>query len=269
MKTLYAACLSRLGLSQPEASALHKAPLDTVKSWAKGRRTVPLGAWSELRAYEAAIVDRSEAMREAWETNDASELAAVARHNPVDLMAAADFVLSLDIVGDVAVEAARSISTGEKAMGSGPLPNELETVERYVARMTAEQDDLRDGYSIGDALDAAMDDAGERPLGFAAEPRYVTTYTTGSGGWERGSSPKPSHQDQRPHYWEVVTRAPHDLGGALCFLDESVAAEVAMRLNEALAALTDDQWAEADARAAARRAEFVARMRAMGHADYG
>lgn len=94
MKTLYAACLSRLGLSQAGAAALHNVRLDTVKSWSSGRNGVPPGAWAELRAYEAQIVDRSEAMRETWEAAgsplielDDSDAGGVA------LMAAADFVL--------------------------------------------------------------------------------------------------------------------------------------------------------------------------------
>lgn len=94
MKTLYAACLARLGLSQSEAATLHGSRLDTVKNWAVGRRTVPAGAWDDLRAYEAKIVDRSEAIREAWE--DAGEIrdieARVADH--AGLMALADFFLT-------------------------------------------------------------------------------------------------------------------------------------------------------------------------------
>lgn len=95
MKTLYAACLSRLGLSQSEAAALHGARLDTVKNWSVGRRTVPVGAWADLRAHEAKIVDRSEAIREAWE--DAGEIRdmELSTHgDPIALMAAADFLLS-------------------------------------------------------------------------------------------------------------------------------------------------------------------------------
>src|SRR5690606_5886364 len=72
MKTLYAACLSRLGLSQAQAAALHGVRLDTVKSWSAGRNPIPEGAWAELREYEAQIIDRSEAIREAWE--DAGEV---------------------------------------------------------------------------------------------------------------------------------------------------------------------------------------------------
>lgn len=97
MKTIYAACLSRLGLSQAEAATLHGVRLDTVKSWSSGRNPVPQGAWADLRQLEAAIVDRSEAIREAWE--DAGETrdieARVADH--LGLMALADFALTTDV----------------------------------------------------------------------------------------------------------------------------------------------------------------------------
>lgn len=97
MKTLYAACLSRLGLSHADAARLHDARPDTIKSWAAGRRSVPDEVWSELRAYEAQIVDRSEQMREVWEEGgrppiDISEAAA----DGPSLIAAADFILSID-----------------------------------------------------------------------------------------------------------------------------------------------------------------------------
>lgn len=95
MKTLYAACLSRLGLTQVEAAVLHGVRPDTVKNWAVGRRTVPQPAWDDLRALEEAIVDRSEAMREIWdaagspsiEIDDSEADAAM-------LMAAADLILT-------------------------------------------------------------------------------------------------------------------------------------------------------------------------------
>lgn len=57
MKTIYAACLSRLGLSQAMAADLHGVRLDTVKSWSCGRRTVPEGVYDNLRALEAEIQD--------------------------------------------------------------------------------------------------------------------------------------------------------------------------------------------------------------------
>jgi hypothetical protein len=95
MKTLYAACLSRLGLSQSEAATLHGVRLDTVKSWSVGRNAVPQGAWDELRAVEARIADRADTMLEARDdagsppieidTSDADHTA---------MMAAADFVLA-------------------------------------------------------------------------------------------------------------------------------------------------------------------------------
>lgn len=96
MKTLYAACLSRLGLSLAGAAALHGVRLDTVKSWSSGRNRVPDGAWGDLRAREASVVDRSEAIREGWE--DAGEIreieASVA--DDLGLLALADFVLTAD-----------------------------------------------------------------------------------------------------------------------------------------------------------------------------
>lgn len=95
MKTLYAACLSRLGLSLTGAARLHNVRLDTVKSWSSGRNPVPQGAWDELRAYEAQIVDRSESMREAW---DDHQVPIEIDHSEADdmmLMAAVDFVLGL------------------------------------------------------------------------------------------------------------------------------------------------------------------------------
>lgn len=97
MKTLYAACLSRLGLSQAEAASLHGAGLSTIKHWTAGRRDVPDGVWQELRDYEAQIVDRSETIREVWE--DAGELRDVvmnANGIAVNMMAAADFLLTND-----------------------------------------------------------------------------------------------------------------------------------------------------------------------------
>lgn len=105
MKTLYAACLARLGLSQSEAASLHGSRLDTVKNWAVGRRTVPAGAWADLRAYEARIIDRSEAIREAWE--DAGEIRDMelqTHGDPIALMAAADFLLSTDTDPPVTIE---------------------------------------------------------------------------------------------------------------------------------------------------------------------
>src|SRR3546814_14163297 len=95
MKTIDAAFLSRLGLSLAGAAQLHGIRVDTVKNWSVGRRTVPAGAWDELRAYEAQIVDRAEAMRELWEENP-SDLEIVAKEaDHYSLMAAADFILGL------------------------------------------------------------------------------------------------------------------------------------------------------------------------------
>jgi len=95
VKTLYAACLSRLGLSQIEAARLHNVSINTVKSWSAGRNGVPQGIWDELRGYESQIIDGAEELRERWqdagsppvEINDAES-------EGVSLMALADFVLA-------------------------------------------------------------------------------------------------------------------------------------------------------------------------------
>lgn len=97
MKTLYAACLSRLGLSQAEAAALHKVRLDTVKSWSSGRNRVPDGAWEDLRDLEAKIVNQSEAVRELWEDNGEPLHVAPHARDGQSLMALADFVLTTPV----------------------------------------------------------------------------------------------------------------------------------------------------------------------------
>lgn len=94
MKTLYAACLSRLGLSHTEAAAIHGVRIDTIKSWSAGRNAVPDGVWADLRGYEAKIVDRSEAIREAWEdAGEVRDIEATAA-DEAGIMALADFVLT-------------------------------------------------------------------------------------------------------------------------------------------------------------------------------
>ena len=95
MKTLYAACLSRLGLTQAEAASLHDVRPDTVKNWSVGRRNPPQTAWDELRDYEARIVDASEEMRERWEQAGSPPIEIDdIEADGVALMAAADFVLA-------------------------------------------------------------------------------------------------------------------------------------------------------------------------------
>lgn len=97
MKTLYAACLTRLGLSQSEAAKLHGVRLDTVKSWSSGRNPAPHGVWDDLRAHETRIVDGSEVMREGWEEAGSPPIEINdAEADDLALMAAADFVLSCE-----------------------------------------------------------------------------------------------------------------------------------------------------------------------------
>ena len=98
MRTLYAACLARLGLSQSGAATLHGVRLDTIKSWSCGRNPVPPGIWDDLRRYEAEIVDRSETLRELFEASGAD--AVDVRTDESDhaaMMAAADFILGQEV----------------------------------------------------------------------------------------------------------------------------------------------------------------------------
>lgn len=93
MRTLYAACLSRLGLSQTEAAALHGVRIDTIKSWSSGRSKVPHGAWADLREREAMIIERAETIREIWEdAGEPGEIAACWVDN-IGLLGVADFIL--------------------------------------------------------------------------------------------------------------------------------------------------------------------------------
>jgi len=94
-RTIYSACLSRLGLSHQDAAELHAVRVDTVRSWASGRRPVPEGAWSELRQLEADVAARIVTFSAQWDAsgrpdvfNDAGEVDAL------DLMAAAALVLN-------------------------------------------------------------------------------------------------------------------------------------------------------------------------------
>jgi hypothetical protein len=51
--TPYRLLLSRVGLSQADAAALHGVRLDTVKSWCAGRNPAPAGVIADLRALYA------------------------------------------------------------------------------------------------------------------------------------------------------------------------------------------------------------------------
>jgi hypothetical protein len=52
--TPYRLLLSRVGLSQADAAALHGVRLDTVKSWCVGRNPAPVGVIKEIRALYVA-----------------------------------------------------------------------------------------------------------------------------------------------------------------------------------------------------------------------
>ena len=93
MKTLYAACLARLGLSLAEAAALHGVRLDTVKSWSSGRNRAPDGVWADLREREALIIERAETIREAWEDAGEPRKLTATWADDLGLLGLADFVL--------------------------------------------------------------------------------------------------------------------------------------------------------------------------------
>jgi hypothetical protein len=103
MKTLYAAAISRLGMSQPEAAAFHAVPLQTIKNWASARARVPTGAWDELRALSREIDFLADQFDLAWEQAcDATggmpgtfDFDSQSVPNTATSIAAADFALSL------------------------------------------------------------------------------------------------------------------------------------------------------------------------------
>jgi hypothetical protein len=98
--TLYAACLSRLGLSLARAAELHGVRVDTAKNWSAGRRTPPAGVWDDLRRYARTIDRRVDAIMEAYA--QAPEPPAevdlrVSDDQPVAMMAAAEAVLRMPV----------------------------------------------------------------------------------------------------------------------------------------------------------------------------
>jgi hypothetical protein len=99
--SLYAACLSRLGLSQARAADLHGVRLDTVKSWSAGRRAVPPGAWDDLRDHARRLQKRVDAITAAQKLPPLSD--------PLTLMAAAEVVLRAPAGADVAPDAALEV----------------------------------------------------------------------------------------------------------------------------------------------------------------
>lgn len=55
MTTVYAAAISRLGLTPAQAAELHGCTVESVWSRCSGRRAVPAAAWNDLRAYAARV----------------------------------------------------------------------------------------------------------------------------------------------------------------------------------------------------------------------
>lgn len=94
MKTLFAACLSRLGLSQSQAADYLEVSLSSIKGWSSGRNPVPKNIWNELRQYEAKIIYHSELIREIWENGGKPETLEVQSETDFALIAMTDFILS-------------------------------------------------------------------------------------------------------------------------------------------------------------------------------
>lgn len=118
MKTLYAACLSRIGLSQAGAAALHGVRLDTVKGWSSGKNSVPDGVWDDLRAVDAEIVKQAAAMRELWEDHGSPPIEINSREaDRASLMAAAHFVLTT--IGPVFAGKSAATEAARKAREKG------------------------------------------------------------------------------------------------------------------------------------------------------
>jgi hypothetical protein len=73
--TPYRLLLSRVGLSQADAAALHGVRLDTVKSWCAGRNPAPAGVIADLRAlYAAQRRSADQALALAAEAPDGAEI---------------------------------------------------------------------------------------------------------------------------------------------------------------------------------------------------
>ncbi|MGV0964178.1 MAG: helix-turn-helix domain-containing protein [Polynucleobacter sp.] len=107
--TLFAACLARLGLSQPEAARLLGWSVQSVKDRCVGRSRVPDGVWAELRAIEAPIVERSDTLASVLEqgteaAGSAPEWIDTVVDDHAGLMGLADFLLTNDVLpGDIQV----------------------------------------------------------------------------------------------------------------------------------------------------------------------
>lgn len=95
MKTLYAACLTRLGLTLPMATELHGKDLDTVERWYNGVTPVPVETWDDLRQLSADIDDGADEMLEAWERFPGPVDINTSGAGHLPLMTGAAFVLSL------------------------------------------------------------------------------------------------------------------------------------------------------------------------------
>ena len=103
MRTIYAACLSRVGLSVSEAANRLRIPTRKLKAWRDGSAAVPQKAWDDLRQYEVEISDEYYRILDDAASQTTEETAMVDAA-PSALSATAIAILILESTGKVSVD---------------------------------------------------------------------------------------------------------------------------------------------------------------------
>lgn len=92
-KTLYAATLAHVGMSQSDAQEFHGITRpQTIGDWAMGRRPVPDGAWAELISYSKQIDARVAEVGAAWEAAGRPMDFGTSELNAVDMQALVRYI---------------------------------------------------------------------------------------------------------------------------------------------------------------------------------
>jgi hypothetical protein len=97
MCSLYAACLSRLGLSEADAADLHIVSPAIVAGWACGALEPPPTAWDDLRDYNAQVAEWQELIRQEWDTDGEPLEVPIRYFDGAAMMGAAEFVLTAPV----------------------------------------------------------------------------------------------------------------------------------------------------------------------------
>lgn len=115
-KTLFSACLERVGLTREQAAAYLNIPAYTIKKMCNGSKIVPQGVWDDLRRRQIEIVDGSEELLERWEQSRATRLT-INDDEAGDpaILAAADFVLSVDAGVEIEMVSAERVAAARRA----------------------------------------------------------------------------------------------------------------------------------------------------------